>query len=452
MKGKKLNTALISIVLISITINFFIPIIFNFKAFNSFENSEKINSVASNQGYINTDNYEIFWFIHVSDLHVTTTDSLESFNYLLNETFMEINPLLIVNTGDLVDSNLGSSLNVNEWLKYENILNNTGMNSSVYVDLIGNHDVSLNPNYEYFLNYSITGNTYNATQISFNKSFSFGDYAFIGLDTTKNTSYNFIEFGHFGFLNTKEMDWYEGELEKYKNCDRIFVFGHHPINRSNYLLFSDLTSSGKSLIELNEEYNVFCYFCGHSHDTFFQKSNGLLHVETKNFDNDEGVYRIVAVDNNQLSTSVEEVGVWPQGIITYPPREEYIVESLGNLNKIRVLAWDPLGLESVEWCVYNQFNSRITDWKPLFNTGINNPLWEGNWPSNLNDGNNYFIKVKITGASGTVIKELNFTFQKNLFVLYIAMIFIVSTFFSVSIIFSYYVIVREIKLEKNKWR
>ena len=85
------------------------------------------------------------------------------------------------------------------------------------------------------------------------------------------------------------MDWYEGELEKYKNCDRIFAFGHHPINRSNYLLFSDLTTSGKSLFELNEEYNVFCYFCGHIHDTYFQNSNGMLQVETQNFDNDEDI-------------------------------------------------------------------------------------------------------------------------------------------------------------------
>jgi 3',5'-cyclic AMP phosphodiesterase CpdA len=417
---------------------------------------DPINSITiqtSNQGYITHTDHEIFWFIHVSDVHVTTTKSLDSFSHLLNNTFQVIKPTFISNTGDLVDSNIfGNILNIDEWKLYEKVLNDTNMNSSIYIDFIGNHDVSYNPNSEYFIKYSMSGSSFLDTQYSFNKSFPFGDYAFIGLDTTKKTSYNFLEFGFIGFLDTQEMDWYEGELEKYKNYDKIFVFSHHPVNHSINYLFSDVTSSGKKFSELNEEYDVFCYFCGHSHENYSQKSNGMLTIETTNFDTNGGTYRIVSIDNNQISTSIEEIGNWPQGIVTYPPREQYSIGEPGNLNKLRILAWDPEGLITVEWCAYNKFNSRVSEWKPLSNINISSPLWEGDWNTNLNDGNSYTIKVRITGGSGVVIKETNYRFQKNMVELYVAQIFIVITFFSISIIVSYYLGINDLKFEKTEKR
>ncbi|GAG79188.1 unnamed protein product [marine sediment metagenome] len=132
------------------------------------------------------------------------------------------------------------------------------------------------------------GLSFNSTQYSFNHSFTFGQYAFIGLDTAKE-SYNLFEFGFQGFLNSEELDWYENELEKYKDFDKIFVFGHNPSNYPPfYKINSEESLSGKGFYELNEEYNVSFYLSGHIHENSFQYSNNILTSTTSNFDQGGG--------------------------------------------------------------------------------------------------------------------------------------------------------------------
>ena len=236
------------------------------------QRSEIVNIGLSNQGFINSSDQNIFWFIQITDTQFvwSASEKISTFNQLLNESFQEINPLFIYNTGDLVDANYGIQQDVEEWELYKKALEDNSMNSSIYIDLIGNHDAAQDSNFSYYLNYSMIGRSFNTLQYSFNKSFSFGKYAFIGLNTAKS-SYNLVEFAFHGFLNSTELDWYENELEKFRNFDRIFVFGHHPHNTPPpYLIISNLSSSGKSFFDLNEEFNVFSYFSGHSHVDYFQ--------------------------------------------------------------------------------------------------------------------------------------------------------------------------------------
>jgi len=373
------------------------------------QRSEIVNIGLSNQGFINSSDQNIFWFIQITDTQFvwSASEKISTFNQLLNESFQEINPLFIYNTGDLVDANYGIQQDVEEWELYKKALEDNSMNSSIYIDLIGNHDAAQDSNFSYYLNYSMIGRSFNTLQYSFNKSFSFGKYAFIGLNTAKS-SYNLVEFAFHGFLNSTELDWYENELEKFRNFDRIFVFGHHPHNTPPpYLIISNLSSSGKSFFDLNEEFNVFSYFSGHSHVDYFQNIGGILMISTRNFDLNGGTYRIVSLDHNQLATSIEHIGNWPQGIITYPPTENNPIQ---NYDKIRILAWDPKGITTVKWSFYSS-NSKlqITNWEPLINVDSNEPLWEGNLDNKLNGL--YVLKVKIEGGSGVVIKEITFNSQ-----------------------------------------
>lgn len=400
---------------------YFIPAIsnlFSMSNLGSNQNSESESFVSlSNHGSINASENEIFWFIHVTDTQDIwyNEDRIDNWYELLNESYNTILPSFIYNTGDLVNSDYHNFLTANErdqrveeWERYEKSLKENGMNSSIYMDVMGNHDAYGDPEYQYFLEYSIMGSEFDTLQYSFKRRFTFGEYAFIGLHTPEDFGIRY-PFGLFGYLNTPELDWYEQELKKYHDCDRIFIFGHHP----PFELYSAFSSSGKTFFQLNEEFDVDYYFVGHGHSNTFQNINGMLAIETEKFSHNDGTYRIVALDNNQLSTSLEHVGQWPQSIITNPTIKDYMTQNLDDIKKIRVLAWDPKGIDSVEWSAYTpDGNIKLRDWKDLSNSTNDMNLWEGNWDDleneliEINDLSSMLIKVRTQGGSGENIEEM----------------------------------------------
>lgn len=376
---------------------------------------ENIKIKSSTNGFISSDDIELFWFIQISDTQFIwyDVDKIAGFYKFLNETYKEITPLFIFHTGDIVDANYGLGQDKIEWENYRQALDDNNMNATIYMDVIGNHDAANDPYFTYFLNYSMMGRTFNTTQYSFNKSFTFGKYAFIGLDTAKN-SYNLFEFGFQGFLSSEELDWYESELEKYKEFDKIFVFGHHPPSYPPfYQIISEESLSGRDFYELNEEYNVSFYLSGHVHENSFYHFNNLLSITTSNFDQGGGTYRIISLDHNRLSTSIEYVGDWPQAIITNPPGEEYLFGDLNVIEeKLRVLAWDPKGIVSVKWSLFDIKNEyQLINWKPLEKISTEKPLWESSL--NFTNRGNLLIKVKIEGGSGEIVKELRYNLSEN---------------------------------------
>jgi len=376
---------------------------------------ENIKIRSSTNGFISSDDIELFWFIQISDTQFLwyDVDKIAGFYKFLNETYKEITPLFIFHTGDIVDANYGIGQDKIEWENYRQALDDNNMNASIYMDVIGNHDAANDPYFTYFLNYSMMGLSFNTTQYSFNKSFTFGQYAFIGLDTAKN-SYNLFEFGFQGFLSSEELDWYEGELEKYKEFDKIFVFGHHPPSYPPfYQIKSEESLSGRDFYELNEEYNVSFYLSGHVHENSFHYFNNLLSIITSNFDQGGGTYRIISLDNNRLSTSIEYVGDWPQAIITNPPGEEYLFGDLNIIEeKLRVLAWDPKGIVSVKWSLFDIKNEyQLINWEPLEKISTEKPLWESSL--NFTNRGNLLIKIKIEGGSGEIVKELRYNLSEN---------------------------------------
>ena len=441
---KKIGFVALLFIVISSTLGF----IFTFTLspvekidYNKYYKSGASDYTLANRGYENSSGNEIFWFLHATDTqHIWYNDGkIANWNRFLNESFNVIDPVMIWNTGDLVDSDYENFVSGNErdqrieeWQRYNQSLNDNNMNSSVYMDVMGNHDVYGDPSRSYSRQYSMMGQSFDALQYSVRKSFSFGNYAFIGLDTPETYGAEY-PFGLFGHLNTPKLDWYEAELNKYSDTKKIFIFGHQP----PFEIYSGRTTSGKDFFTLNAEHRVFAYLCGHGHESTFQNVNGMFAIETNRFDREGGNYRILAMDNDYLSSSIENVGQWPQGIITYPPQENLINEDITGVAKIRALAWDPKNVTKVEWSAYDLSGAtKITEWATLNNVTNDGPLYEGIWDTNLNDGNDYLIKVKITGGSGESIKEIYYSSHKSFFMhLYeLIPIFVISFVSLVSII------------------
>lgn len=457
----KINKKLIRIIFLLIfVINAYIYSIISLSDENhlTFEKKRGLNyakNISSNQGFISSNYYELFWFIQISDTQFLwyDDDKIDDFYEFLNETYKVIAPLFIYNTGDLVNTYYGLQQNKDEWELYKKALEDNNMNASAYMDVIGNHDAMEDPNFMYFLNYSMMGISFNTTQYSFNKSFNFGNFAFIGLNTAKK-SYNLLEFGFQGFLSSEELDWYENELEKYKEFDKIFVFGHHPPSYPPfYNIKSERSVSGKDFYELNEEYNVSYYFSGHIHSNYLQYLNELLSITTANFDQNGGVYRIISLDNNSLSTSIGYVGDWPQAIITHPSGEEYL---FGNLNvkgkKIRVLAWDPKGIISVKWNLFDiKGEYQLMNWQSLEKISDNKPLWEGNLDFQYRG--NLLLRIQIEGGSGETLKILEYNLKKEISVFSLSVaIIMIAGLISISIIINYYLsrqVNKSGKLDRN---
>ncbi|MFO8017650.1 MAG: metallophosphoesterase [Promethearchaeia archaeon] len=428
-----------------------------------YRNQPSVNHI--DQGYINDSDNELIWFLHVTDTQDIWYDDgkIGQWRQMLNQSYREINPFLIYNTGDLVNSDYENFITGNErdqrieeWERYNQSLYDSGMNSSIYMDVIGNHDVYGDLGNSYFLNYSMMGKELNTLQYGFNRSFSFGDYAFIGLHTAEDYGIRY-PFALFGYLNTQELDWYEQELTRFQDCDRIFLMGHHP----PFEIYSTRSSSGKSFFQLNEEFDVDYYFMGHGHINSFQNVNGMLAIETEKFSNEGGSYRIVTLDKNQLSTSIERVGQWPQGIITNPPRRDYLEEETWTDGEhIRVLAWDPEGVNFVEWSAFTPDGSKqIIDWENLDNISSTGPLWEGDFSkleekmAKNSDLESSLIKVRISGKSGENIKEILYSpTQRTPFGWYEAIPLIYISCFSligIAIIVTYYLRTRVPRFKKD---
>ncbi len=420
---------------------------------NNYQDFSYLNTLKN--GFTNPGVKNIFWFIQITDTQFiwANQNNLDIFYKFLNETNKIIKPLFIINTGDIVDANNGRSQSHEEWQKYNTSLKENKINSSFYIDLVGNHDGSQDPQFSFFINYSITGSEYNTTHLSFNYSSSFGNYAFIGINTAKDFYENIIDFAFGGYLNTKELDWYEKELIKYKDYDHIFVFGHHPpFFPPFYQIVSNLSSTGKTFSDLNNEFHVKYYFCGHIHSNYIQKKDGLTSIITDNFNDNNGTYRIVVIDNNQLSTSIEQIGKWPQGIITYPPNHEFYNSQFEiNLNKIQVLAWDPKGIISVEWSVYIKDGKLLKNWTALQRSFESEPLWEGNFCRNLPCENTYIVKVKIEGNSGQIIEEIVYSIPMtiNFELMYLILIIFIIGIVCIPIIVIIYYTKKTLKKKLN---
>ncbi|MHA1730556.1 MAG: metallophosphoesterase family protein [Promethearchaeota archaeon] len=356
------------------------------------------------RGSIDGGDRQVFWFLHVSDTqglwrHPGQIPLWERF---LGESFHTIQPLFVVNTGDLVDSDYydfferGVGQEHWEWYSYQKSLDDAQMNFSVYKDLLGNHDMYRDIAAAFYLNYSMAGRAIGRTQYSWNFTNSLGTFAFLGLNTPEDNGIEY-PFALFGYLNRSELDWYEAELRSYRGAQMTMIFGHHP----PYEVVSSLSSSGATWGRLNREFGVDAYFVGHGHINDVEDARGMPAIETGKFDGD-APYRVVAVDGTTLSSRAFTVGEWPQALITSPAQVDHLYADydraqLVNVDAVRVLAWDPKGVSRVRVQVPGG------EWADATNVG--GPLWELPTDAPVASG---VVKAKVTGGSGETVVDLEF--------------------------------------------
>jgi hypothetical protein len=360
----------------------------------------------------------LFWFMVVSDSHVGTSGSQDTghLTWAVTTARAAINPLFIVNCGDLTDSTNGGTIPngpyAAEWQSYRNLLTAEGIDASFYYDIPGNHDHYNDAAFAYYKNYSIQGVATGATQHSWIRSFPFGTYHFIGVSTPGNDGASFSiwpwdNYGDHAGLDAGELAFIESQLATHPEADLTIVFGHHPFQAGYYSsLDTGLTYGLPSLLGLIDGYGVSAYGFGHTHnfrENFYYSNlaDGVFYLNLASLGKSSTNHMaVIAVDANGLSAKNAAKDQWPVVMITAPvdrnlgaaPQPFAYDTPAGDANPIRALVFDPNPVTAVEFRVDGG------TWQPMqpVNGG---PLWQGFWDATAAAAGVYTIEVQATGSS-----------------------------------------------------
>ncbi|MBD3354246.1 MAG: hypothetical protein GF364_22380 [Candidatus Lokiarchaeota archaeon] len=350
-----------------------------------------------NNGYLSGTDYNIFWWIHITDTqNVWVSESrINDMIFFLDNVIPLVKPTFTINTGDLVDSDYAEFILRSggqrqwEWELYNSTFAEHNMNYTNFFDIVGNHDIYQDPEFDYYINYSISGQYFKTDQFLVNLIFPWGKYSFYQLSVTEDYGIEY-PFALGGHMSKSEMAWFEGKLMQNEDANLSFAFGHQPPHQ----VFSALSPSGKMFIPLMKRYHVDYFGCGHEHINTYQNIGGIASVETQQFKRDSGCYRIVSIDNDGIATSFQTGREFPIGIITNPidihhAIGDYDMEKHANPNKVRALAWDPSGINKVEW------RADSSESWTLMNP-VEGPLYDATFDTSLIDGKEHSIEIKIT--------------------------------------------------------
>ncbi len=360
-------------------------------------------------GFVTGGEAAVCWFLTITDTQDCWADPakvalLRSF---LNETVGTIQPVFTINTGDLVQGDTplftrAAGQLPSEWQAYNATIAATGLIASTYFDVLGNHDAYGDPARAFYLNYSVSGSSFGATQFAVDLRLPWGDYAFDFLATPEEHGLEF-PFSYGGHLTPGALEWLEGQLVAQAGSNLTFTFGHHGPLAAGF----ERAASGRTFLGLLRDHAVSYYGHGHDDISAYQAVGSTAALETAQFSVAGGTYRITAVDNDRVASTVAHVGAWPAGIITSPTAPDF---TLGAFNftahqaadTIRCLAWDPAGVASVTWRATYP-NGTTTAWAPLANAA--GPLWSASLGGVLAGGQTTTLEVNITSASGASTVE-----------------------------------------------
>ncbi|NVM03768.1 MAG: metallophosphoesterase [Candidatus Helarchaeota archaeon] len=392
-------------------------------------------------------NSQIFWFVQITDTHLGEGSYIDPPNFLarsyffFEEFFKElkyITPEFIVNTGDLVNGlpSIPFYQDFRQWELYKQMVDKWDMNESYYYDLIGNHDIYGDPTFSSYKTYSIQGQSHGKTQFTWIVNRTYGNYRFIALNSGDE---GYIWPGStYGDLNKSELNWFEQKLGQTQNSNLTFVFSHHPF----YDVGDNHATSGKSFIDLVNEYNVTAHLYGHKHRGEKYTYNDTLYLCTDSLGKSfPGKYRIIAIDNDGVSVSSKTLGDWPAVMIT-SPLDESLTTRTYDLNQstvpIRALIFNKSTIGSVEYQIYNLtwtyswdlmrialadylaefqipnikweniFPNYMIDWKsnwtPMYQNSSIPYVWNGTLNTTNIANGYYYIRVRVDGDVEDSIK------------------------------------------------
>lgn len=415
--------------------------------------SDPFSAVYSNE------NDNIFWFVLTSDIHIGAKDGRgsENLEWLLTEAREVIRPSFIVAAGDLTDSTDWSDTGYpdgphdSEWLAYRQIVESSGVTADLYYDLPGNHDHFGDRTFEHYLSYSLQGSATGQLQVSWTRTFAFGTYHFLGVNTCGDDGADFSplppNYGDNAGLDDDELAFIEEDLEAHRDASLSMVFGHHLIYKREVPwegfipgdlekpTMTALTYGADEFTALLDRYRAVLYGYGHTHtprEEFLVKGMepGVIYLNTASLAKSEsGHYRIVAVDNNGVSTVSLDAGKWPAVIITAPldrnlgmeddPYTARAADLTGGSTPIRALVFDKNPVQGVEYTLYKILGDVGTfvegavsgvvvqvdegaAWNPMTRVAAGHPLypylWEADCP-NPPSGGNYTVEVRAKGTT-----------------------------------------------------
>ena len=339
------------------------------------------------------------------------------FERFFNETFRTIDAKFVINTGDLVDSDYHGFLQKHtgqrafEWQNYSLLLDRAGMNQTNYYDVAGNHDCYDDPGFTWYLDYSVQQKLYYDFTVNLDTGDGLQKYHFIGLHVPEDNGIKY-PFALFGYLNETELDWYESVLEKNQDAAVTVAFGHMPAY--------EVSQGGSRFFQLNKKYGVDLYLTGHGHDNTYQMVDNVMpSYETGKLTDDGNFYRIVAIENNIISTSVQVKDEWPVGVITSPVDHHNVYaqfpdKQIAEVEEIHALAWDPLGVDKVEWRYTKDedHTDSWSDWAAM--TPVSGPYYLASGSRDLADDEDHLIQIKITGGSGEKIEQIEYKSERKM--------------------------------------
>jgi hypothetical protein len=381
-------------------------------------------------------NDQIFWFIHASDLHVGASGTTDSNNltWLVTTAKSAISPSFIVVTGDLTDSTNGNVFGYPngpyqaEWDQYKAILAGR-VTASDYFDIPGNHDAYNDQYFAYYRANSIQGRATGHMQHSWTRSYSFGTYHFLGVNTADNSGDSFSilsPYGDYAGLDSSELSFINTELAANQSARLNIVFGHHPLAPTGDSSDTYIYYGRDQFVGYLNTYGASLYGYGHTHassESFYTAgmTEGVFYFNVSSLGKDSpNQYTVTAIDCNGIASVTQAVGTWPVVLITAPMDKNlgknvnpytYSVTN-SSTNPIRALVFDTGTVSQVQYRI-----DMAGSWYPMQQAASNNPssphLWQGTWNASALSSGEHTIEVQASTASGVRTDSVKVNMQST---------------------------------------
>jgi hypothetical protein len=262
----------------------------------------------------------LFWFLHVSDSHIGAgilgPDALPHLQRALGEVVGVVQPVFVVNTGDLQNGSLNGVLyagqDPDDWAAYEQAYTEAGMTPAFYFDLPGNHDGYGDIGLSWYLGHSMQGKSTGQLHSSWTHTTALGgEYVFFGLNSA-GVGQPALHPEEPAFTSD-ELGFLMHGLQQHADTELAFVFAHHPL---------DDTPGGAQIAAILAGFGGGFYLHGHKHtlQEYMTSVPTVVANEVASLgENDTDDIGVGVVDHNAFVYGATSITApWPMVVITAP--------------------------------------------------------------------------------------------------------------------------------------